>query len=136
MEKCIIGWVSESRYSFWNPTYQLCKFFFKFHFFFFWPHSAAWGIFIEAWTQAPAVKVLSLNHWTAKEFPKFHFFKKSQIVILQINQKVLPFPFLRNGFLKPTKPGRLERWKGFVSKCLNWEDNFYKWFTSFSATKW
>ena len=38
--------------------------------------------------------------------PKFHFFKKSQIVILQINQKVLPFPFLRNGFLKPTKPGR------------------------------
>ena len=34
MEKCIIGWVSESRYSFWNPAYQLCKFFFKFLFFF------------------------------------------------------------------------------------------------------
>ena len=46
-------------------------------FFFFWPHCVACGILVSQpgiKSGALAVRVLSPNHWTAREFPLLHFF--------------------------------------------------------------
>ena len=132
---------TKSWYSFWNPIYQLCKgFSSNFNIFFFLATLCSLqdlSSLTRDWTPAPAMKAPSPNHWTSREFPEFHLFW-SQIVILQINQKELNFPFLKHRFLKPieTLIGRiLHREKVLFLNVLHWEDNFYKWCTSFSATK-
>ena len=48
---------------------------------FFWLHSAACGIFSSLKIHAPCSKVLSLNHWTAREVPKKTFFEKDTSIL-------------------------------------------------------
>ena len=44
-----------------------------------WPHSMARGILVPQpgiEPLSPAVEAQSLNHWTAKEVPRFYLFKE------------------------------------------------------------
>ena len=59
--------------------------------FFFWPHHAACRILAPG---PSAMKALSPNHWTAREFPHLFILSPDALFVLLAMWRVMPQPFL------------------------------------------